>query len=407
MAYFETIESSKTWTCPKTGYYQVICIGGGGGGGGAGYHSLGALVTNSGTIVARGDELNKLFAFPSQTGGFIKSTTGGTSGSTGGTTSFGSILTASGGAGGQGGGDTLGTSLSSAHLSPTGGSSTLSPGGSGTELSSVSNDVILGTTYPAADSRGSNIHLLYHYPHKEGLFIGSVAQNASLNVADGVLSAVSGAGGAGGDVKTKTVFITKGTEIACTVGSGGNSGAQGNYIANSSVSVSLKSDSGAASADRIPAETLAGSHHLFLLAKVIGGGGGGGFTFECTGGKGSDSISESFIEGIDGLSHNYCSMFKCKVTPPTGNGGMSRKGLGYGAGGNGGSINCLITYGLSFDISDYTLPTTAAKTFNIGITKGSFGGFIGSLTKFVIPDYNAISGADSGSSGAIVIREVS
>lgn len=33
MAYYcETIESSKTWTCPKTGVWKVICIGGGGGG---------------------------------------------------------------------------------------------------------------------------------------------------------------------------------------------------------------------------------------------------------------------------------------------------------------------------------------------------------------------------------------
>lgn len=404
MAYFETIESSKTWTCPKTGYYQVICIGGGGGGGGAGFHSLGALVTNSDTITVPSDKsFNALFAFPSQTGGFIKSTTGGKIGSSGGTTSFGSILTASGGVGGQGGGSTLGTTLSLARLSPSGGSSKLSPGGSGTELSSVSNDVILGTTYPVANS--SNTHLLYHHPLSEGLFIGSVAQKAILNVADGVLSAVSGAGGAGGDVKTKTVFITKGTEIACTVGLGGSSGSSGNYIANSSVSVSLKT-SNSSSVVNISAETLAGSHHLFLLAKVIGGGGGGGFTFECTGGKGSDSISESFIEGIDGLPHNYCSMFKCKVTPPTGNGGMSRKGLGYGAGGNGGSINCLITYGLSVDKSDNKLSGTA-KTFNFGITKGSLGGFIGSPTKFVIPDYSTISDAASGSSGAIVIREVS
>lgn len=30
--YCETIESSKTWTCPKTGVWKVICIGGGGGG---------------------------------------------------------------------------------------------------------------------------------------------------------------------------------------------------------------------------------------------------------------------------------------------------------------------------------------------------------------------------------------
>lgn len=32
MVYCETIEESKTWTCPKSGIWKVICVGGGGAG---------------------------------------------------------------------------------------------------------------------------------------------------------------------------------------------------------------------------------------------------------------------------------------------------------------------------------------------------------------------------------------
>lgn len=32
MVYCETIEESKTWVCPKTGVWKIICIGGGGAG---------------------------------------------------------------------------------------------------------------------------------------------------------------------------------------------------------------------------------------------------------------------------------------------------------------------------------------------------------------------------------------
>ena len=30
MQYIQYIEESKTWVCPKTGKYKVICVGGGG-----------------------------------------------------------------------------------------------------------------------------------------------------------------------------------------------------------------------------------------------------------------------------------------------------------------------------------------------------------------------------------------
>ena len=61
MVYCETIETSKTWTCPKSGVWKVICVGGGGAG--LSYYN---------------DSTNSI-------------------GTAGGTTSFGSILSASGG----------------------------------------------------------------------------------------------------------------------------------------------------------------------------------------------------------------------------------------------------------------------------------------------------------------------
>ena len=61
MVYCETIEESKTWVCPKSGIWKVICVGGGGAG----------------------------LSYASESTNYI--------GTAGGTTSFGSILSASGG----------------------------------------------------------------------------------------------------------------------------------------------------------------------------------------------------------------------------------------------------------------------------------------------------------------------
>ncbi len=68
--YSETITANKTWTCPKSGIYKVICVGGGG----AGSAKSG---TSSSTVEANGEA--------------------------GKTTSFGSYLSAKGGASGGSG----------------------------------------------------------------------------------------------------------------------------------------------------------------------------------------------------------------------------------------------------------------------------------------------------------------
>lgn len=64
MTYSETIKASKTWTCPKSGIYKIICVGGGGSGA--------ASSANTADTA--------------------------TSGTAGGTTAFGAYLSASGGA---------------------------------------------------------------------------------------------------------------------------------------------------------------------------------------------------------------------------------------------------------------------------------------------------------------------
>ena len=63
MQYIEYIEKSKTWTCPKTGKWKVICVGGGGAGN---YHTGGhntpgtsGSATSFGTyLIAEGGKAN-------------------------------------------------------------------------------------------------------------------------------------------------------------------------------------------------------------------------------------------------------------------------------------------------------------------------------------------------------------
>lgn len=64
MVYSETIRANKTWVCPKAGIYKIICVGGGGSG-------AATLKSASETV---------------------------TSGTAGGTTAFGTFISASGGA---------------------------------------------------------------------------------------------------------------------------------------------------------------------------------------------------------------------------------------------------------------------------------------------------------------------
>ena len=149
MVYCETIETSKTWTCPKSGVWKVICVGGGGGG--ASYYD---------------DNTNSI-------------------GTAGGTTSFGSILSASGGI-------------------------------SGTDVDKdkveiADNRLTMGINgYNGAGVYGAEL----------GEYIGS-GYGASGGAGAPNTSSYSYHSGLPGDVKSVITDISEGTSIACTIGAGG------------------------------------------------------------------------------------------------------------------------------------------------------------------------------------------
>lgn len=428
MAYLETLKSSQTWTCPKTGYYQVICVGGGGGGGGAGFYFTGALFLPN-PIVYSTSLSPLLIGFKSATSGFISATTKGGTGSNGGSTSFGSLLTATGGQGGTGGGNTLGTAYPSANLNPSGGKSLMSAGGSGASVSSALNVIEIDNFFRINSATiNSDAPICPTFPSNAST-IGNVeclnfGGNNSLATPDGVLSAVSGGGGAGGNVETKTLFITKGTQIACTVGKGGSIGAKGSYTANTKATISLRVPN---IPDVRPSSALVpnnfeNAHSIYLLANVRGGGGGGGFTFEHSGGRGAEMQSEPLSSMLSRVKYHYCNAFKEIEKEPTGNGGKFTTGFGYGAGGSGGSINTRITLGLILP-KDTTVENNITQDILYTVKTGCFGGRLMSLNnegntatsggngiqgvQLNSPDYCSITNASEGVSGAIVIREVS
>lgn len=153
MVYCETIETSKTWTCPKSGIWKVICVGGGGAG--LSYYNDTSYST----------------------------------GTAGGTTSFGSILSASGGI-------------------------------SGTD---VNKDKV-----EMADSNYSIRYVMgingYNgagvYGAESGEYIGS-GYGASGGAGYTNTNVKVRHSGLPGDVKSVITDISEGTSIACTIGAGG------------------------------------------------------------------------------------------------------------------------------------------------------------------------------------------
>ena len=140
MVYCETIEESKTWVCPKGGIWKIICIGGGGAG--AAHNAIGQ---------------------------------------SGGTTSFGSILSANGGAVG---GATEGFKYINNSASINGYNGAV---GYGTQ----------NTTHYTGFGYGAS-------------GTGDMTGNSSKNYV-----------GKPGELKSVIVDISEGTSIACTIGFGG------------------------------------------------------------------------------------------------------------------------------------------------------------------------------------------
>ena len=162
MVYCETIETSKTWTCPKSGIWKVICVGGGGAG------------------VSYFDDSTY------------------TIGTAGGTTSFGSILSASGGI-------------------------------SGIDINK-DKIILYDSDHSIRRAMGINgYNGAEAYGATSGEYIGS-GYGASGGAGKYNSNATLYHSGLPGDVKSVITDISEGTSIACTIGAGGTVTNKGNNI---------------------------------------------------------------------------------------------------------------------------------------------------------------------------------
>lgn len=160
MTYSETIKASKTWTCPKSGIYKIICVGGGG----SGAASLGNTAETA------------------------------TSGTAGGTTAFGTYLSASGGATGA---DAYAKGYITAAGINQSGSNTFY---SGNSINGYNGASVYGTSNAASVT---------------GCGYGASGAAAAKG---GWLFAT---GGQPGEVCSGIFDIEAGRQVACTVGKGG------------------------------------------------------------------------------------------------------------------------------------------------------------------------------------------
>ena len=171
MTYEEWITTSKTWTCPKTGIWEIICVGGGAGGG---------LKPN-----ASGNTFSQ---------------------NTGGTTSFGSYLSASGGSKSNESGGFTG------DVGGTGGYTGFNYGGIGeVRYTSTANDVS-----PATGNGG--------YIMEPGLGYGAGGGASGSSNSSGGGTAYSGNAG---EIKSMTLDLSANQSITCTIGTGGAAGDAG------------------------------------------------------------------------------------------------------------------------------------------------------------------------------------
>lgn len=170
MQYLHYIEESKSWTCPKSGVWKVICVGGGASGGY--YGALSKIVAQH----------------------------------TGGTTSFGSYLSA------QGGAKRCVPNPSNGQISKDYTSSPFEVGSYGMAMGQIGYD---GTNCAVTD--GGN--------HGYGAGGDAYISDFAIFRKDGRTSdQVKGVnvGGTCGKVKSIVIDIEQGTSVACTIGKGGS-----------------------------------------------------------------------------------------------------------------------------------------------------------------------------------------
>ena len=170
MLYLYYIEESKSWTCPKSGVWKVICVGGGGAG----------------------------FTYQDKDESSI--------GTAGGTTSFGSILSAFGGiSGADVNKDKIGMADSNYSIRYAMGIN----GYNGAGVYGTESGEYIGSGYGASGGAGNaNTNTKVHHS------------------------------GLPGDVKSVITDISEGTSIACTIGSGGT-------VTNKGISIAFPGKSGA------------------------------------------------------------------------------------------------------------------------------------------------------------------
>lgn len=173
MTYSETIKASKTWTCPKSGIYKIICVGGGGSGA--------ASLANTAETA--------------------------TSGTAGGTTAFGTYLSASGGATGA-------DAYVKGYITAAG-------------ISQSSSNMF----YSGNSINGYNGASVYGTPNAASVTGCGYGASGAAAAKGGTLFVT---GGQPGEVVSGIFDIDVGKQVACTIGKGG-SGASNNESTNSKV----------------------------------------------------------------------------------------------------------------------------------------------------------------------------
>lgn len=166
MVYMETIEESKAWTCPKSGIWKVICVGGGG----AGYFS---------TRYGGNTEEHIIYS----------------KGEAGTATSFGSLLVADGGENGEKTATNRGFSGSSA---------------------SSSSSYLYNPSYGINGYNGASC-----YGAACALTIGCGYGASGGVITLGSANIPKSSAGMPGKVLSKILDISEGDVIACTIGTGG------------------------------------------------------------------------------------------------------------------------------------------------------------------------------------------
>lgn len=405
----DIITSSKSWQNTTGGSLDVVvmCFGGGGGGYGTSNHQFGGgggggYMAKGSYTISSGQSVNVTIG----NGG----TGGSTSPSNGGTTSFGTYLSANGGAagtetaggsGGSGGGGSLYASGTgdSAGSGGTGGSGGYGGGGGGGGAGSVDGYTPAQYFYATGGAGGSG----GSYggggggggPAGKGY--GYRKNSTSFSVSGGTAGLASyGQGGRGGTLSMSTVgpfeddsgYRTYTDQISNSAY--GTNGASGTNT-NSSTNVDFKGPGSYGTASTVYASTGT------MDGASTGGGGGGGYGGNggnggaaWSGERGSGTHYTTLVGGGGGGGGGYGAK---------GGNGLLGGGGGGGYGGAGGDGGRNLTYGYSYSslISQSVMPYSGQGygAGGCGCQGGGGGGY---------GTYAAAQGRFNGTNGCVVVQ---